>query len=152
VVGLHVRDGNGQEAAAVRSGDPVEFGLVYERRRERELPRMEVQVFVSTYLGAPVFTHATWLGGASLGEPGAGGEVRLRIPRLPLPAGHFRVGYRIYASPQARPDELVDGVESAVDLQVEGGKFFASGKLPPLEQGVCLVGGEWRMGIPQEMR
>lgn len=145
VVGLHVRDGNGQEAAAVRSGDPVEFGLVYERRRERELPRMEVQVFVSTYLGAPVFSHATWLGGESLGEPGARGEVRLRIPRLPLPAGHFRVGYRIYASPQTRPDELVDGVESAVDLQVEGGRFFESGKLPPLEQGVCLVDAEWRM-------
>jgi lipopolysaccharide transport system ATP-binding protein len=147
VVGLHVRDGNGQETVAVRSGDTVEFGLVYERRRERELPRMAVQIFVSTYLGAPVFTQATWLTGETLGEPGTGGEVVLRIPRLPLPPGHFRVGYRVYAGPQGRPDDLVDGVEAAVDLQVEGGPFFDSGKLPSLQQGVCLVEGEWRMGL-----
>ena len=145
VVGLHVRDGNGQEVAAVRSGEAVELGLVYERRRERELPRLAVQVFVSTYLGAPVFTQATWLAGETLGEPGPGGEVVLRISRLPLPPGHFRVGYRIYSEPQGRLDVIVDGVEAAVDLQVEGGCFFASGKLPSLQQGVCLVEGSWKM-------
>jgi lipopolysaccharide transport system ATP-binding protein len=145
VVGLHVRDGNGQEAAAVRSGDAVEFGLVYERCRERELPRMAVQMVVTTYLGAPVFTQATWLTGAELGEPGESGEVVLRIPRLPLPSGHFRLGYRVYAGPQGRPDELVDGIESAVDLHVEGGDFFSTGKLPSLQQGVCLVEGQWRV-------
>ena len=61
-----------------------------------------MQLFVTTYLGAPVFTQANWLTSVFFGDLPARGTLVCRIPRLPLPPGHFRIGYQLSADQRGR--------------------------------------------------
>jgi lipopolysaccharide transport system ATP-binding protein len=144
VTGLEVRNARGVPATAVRSGEDIEIALHFERRTNANFPRLAVQLLVSTYLGAPVFTQASWLTGDVFGELPQCGTIVCSIPRLPLAAGRFNLGFRIQPEMHRRADPL-DAIDPAGELTVESGDFFGSGKLPPPQAGALLVDGSWRL-------
>jgi lipopolysaccharide transport system ATP-binding protein len=141
---LEIRDGEGDPISVTRSGEAVQVALHFERYTARTYPRLAVQISVSTHLGAPVFTQASWHTGALFGDLPVRGTFICRIPRLPLPPGHFHIGFRVTAEMRGRRDRL-DEIELAAELHVEAGDFFGSGQLPKLKDGVCLVDGSWRL-------
>ena len=144
VTRVELRDGAGEPMAAARAGEEVQIALHFTRAAAGSFPRLAAQVTVTTHLGAPVFTHANWLRGDAFGDLPEQGTMICRIPALPLPVGHFAIGFRISAEERGRRDPF-DAMESAADLHVEAGDFFGTGKLPSLKLGVCLVAGEWRL-------
>jgi lipopolysaccharide transport system ATP-binding protein len=146
-VSITLRNARGQIVSAPRSGEELEIAMSFERRNQRSMPRVAVQISITTHLGAPVFTHANWLNGETFDELPDAFTISCRIPKLPLPAGHFRIGFRIgfRLRPDVRAPEAIDMIDNALDLQVEAGVFFQTGKLPPLQSGVCLVEAAWAM-------
>lgn len=144
VTAIHLFNSRGQSVPVARAGEDLDIVLHFEKRTQREFPRISVQLFVTTHLGTPVFTQANWLTGQYFGELPESGTIRCRIPRFPLPVGHFRLGYRIQPEMRAQ-DAPLDAIENAIELYVEGGAFFPHGKLPPLQAGVCLVAADWCM-------
>jgi lipopolysaccharide transport system ATP-binding protein len=144
VTGLEVRNERGATAAGVHSGEDIEIALHYERRSATTFPRLAVQIDVATHLGAPIFTQANWLKDTLFDDLPMHGTFVCRIPRLPLPAGKFHIGFRVAAEKQGKRDPL-DALDDAAELNVEGGDFFGSGKAAPAKSGVCLVDGEWRV-------
>jgi lipopolysaccharide transport system ATP-binding protein len=144
VTRLEVRNAAGQPLAIARAGAPVEIALHFERRSTRSLAGFAVQFTATTHLGAAIFTQANWLNGTSFGELPERGVFVCRIPRLPLPAGNFHLGFRLAAGERERFD-VFDEMDLAGEVHVEAGDFFGTGKLPPLKAGVCLVEGDWRL-------
>lgn len=142
-VSIELRNSRGERVAVPRSGDDVEVVIKFERKGARKFPRAAVSLAITTHLGGPVFSHGNWLNGEELGDLPDSFEVRCRIPRLPLPAGHFRLGFRLQHD--SRLPEAIDAFDNALDLHVEAGAFFPSGKLPTIQAGVCLVDASWRM-------
>ena len=61
----------------------------------------------------------------------------------PLPESSFRLSYDLSSSPVG--GVILDSLDGAAELHVEGGDFFGSGQLPNIHQGVALVGGRWEM-------
>jgi lipopolysaccharide transport system ATP-binding protein len=141
---LEMRNGEGEPVSVTRSGEDLEIALHFQRYSTRTFPRLAVQISVSTHLGAPVFTQANWHTGAMFGDLPMRGIFICRIPRLPLPPGHFHVGFRVSAEMRGRRDSL-DEMEIAGDLPIEAGDFFGTGRLPKAQDGVCLVNGTWRL-------
>jgi len=144
VTGVELRDAAGDAIPAGRAGEELQIALHFTRPSAGTFPRLAAQVTVTTHLGAPVFTHANWLRGESFGDLPEQGTIVCRIPSLPLPVGHFAIGFRLSAEERGRRDPF-DAMESAAELHVEAGDFFGTGKLPSLKLGVCLVEGEWRL-------
>ncbi|MHA3771975.1 ABC transporter ATP-binding protein [Verrucomicrobiota bacterium sgz303538] len=140
---IELRNSRGQVVPVARAGEDLDVALSFERNSARSLARLGVQITVSTHLGTPVFSQANWLTGELFREIPDTGTIVCRLPRLALPVGHFRIGFRL--QPEVRERDPFDVIESALDLHVEAGDFFGSGKLPPIKNGVCLVDGEWRM-------
>jgi lipopolysaccharide transport system ATP-binding protein len=144
VTAVEVRNARGATAASVHSGEDIEIALHYDRRSTAAFPRLAVQIDVATHLGAPIFTQANWLKDTIFDELPTRGTFVCRIPRLPLPAGKFHIGFRVAAEKQGKCDPL-DSLEDAAELNVEGGDYFGSGKAAPTKSSVCLVDGEWRV-------
>jgi hypothetical protein len=105
---------------------------------------LSMRLVVQTQMGAPVFTQWNQLAGHSFPAkvPSTGAFV-CRLPRLPLPASAYRIGYRLATAHRA--GEVLDLMHHAFDLQVEKGDFFGSGDTPLIQNGVALVPAEWRM-------
>jgi lipopolysaccharide transport system ATP-binding protein len=144
VTRIEVRNSSGQPLAIARAGSSIEVALHFERRSARNFAGLSVQITATTNLGAAVFTHANWLNSTAFDELPERGVFICRIPRLPLPAGHFHLGFRLAAGEGERLG-IFDEMDLAGELHVEAGDFFGTGKLPPLKAGVCLVDGDWRL-------
>lgn len=140
-VAIEFRNNRGQIIPVGRSGEDLNVVLHVEQMAPRPPLRLGVQITVSTHLGTPVFCQANWLTGELFRDLPEKGTITCRLPRLPLPVGHYRIGFRL--QPEVQRRDMIDGIESAIDLHVEAGNFFGTGKLPLLRDGVCLVDGEW---------
>ena len=142
ITAVELRDGLGAPAAAARIGKPLEVILHFERKAKSP-PALAVELTVTTHLGAPVFFHSTWLEGKDFETLPESGQFVCRIPELPLPVGHYHLGYRLMFGTARR--ESVDTLTDVAELHVEAGDFFGTGKLPPPKTGVCLVRAGWSM-------
>lgn len=143
VTAMELRNARGQIIPAARAGEAVEIGLHFERHAQTILPGLYVELMITTHLGTPAFIQANWLDGMEFNNLPKRGIFTCSIPKLPLPVGHFHVGFELRT--RSRVKEIYDGIENAYELHVESGDFFGSGKLPELRYGVCLVDGKWSM-------
>ncbi len=143
ITAIEMRNARGQVIPAARAGDAVEFNLHYERHSTQPLPSLAVDLTVATHIGTPVFTQANWLAGVEFGELPQRGVFVCKIQSLPLPVGHYHVGFEL--RPRMRGKAVLDAIENAYELHVESGDFFGTGKLPELRQGTCLVPGAWSL-------
>jgi lipopolysaccharide transport system ATP-binding protein len=141
---IELRDATGQPLAVARSGKTVEIALHFERAQPVGTPSLAAEIRVTTHLGAPVFFHATWLEGLDFSELPERGILAVTLEQLPLPPGHYQIGYRLSTGGHRR-SESIDAIEDAADLHVEAGDFFGTGKMPPQKTGVCLVRGHWEI-------
>lgn len=131
---------NGKSSKIFGSGNPIEIRFYYENHSATPFNNLSVEVSIRTHFDAPVFSHSNRATGDSFSDLGKSGYFALTIPRLPLPPGNFRLSYHIRSGTVA---EYHDGLQDALELQVEGGDFFGTGHVPGLSAGVCLVDGRW---------
>lgn len=143
MVAAEVRHPTGRPLQMVHSGEDVDIWLHFENPNRLQYPKLNARVYVTTHLGAPVFTQSNQLVGRSFGELPERGAFVCRIRRLPLPAGTFPVAFQL--STQYRQADIIDAVSNACELHVEAGNFFGTGLVPAIAAGVTLVPAEWRI-------
>jgi hypothetical protein len=68
------------------------------------------------------------------------GEVRLRLPRCPLPAGQFFVTLFAHVA-----GDVADWISEAAQLTVAPGDFYGTGRLPSESHSTVLVDQEWKV-------
>ena len=130
----------GQPCSTLSAGAATEIILHYQQVTRREYNNLKVEIRISTLFDAPVFSQHNQLDGVNFTTLPKKGIFVCKIPKLPLPSGSYRLTYLIRANMDY---EMVDTIEMAVDMHVEGGKFYSQGELPDIHNGVALVDASW---------
>lgn len=142
VSAIEIRGGSDSALITPMSGKDCEFWLRYTNPGGRKYNGLRVELFVRTHFDAPVFTQGNYLCGVEFENVGESGVFVCRIPRLPLPAGLYRLSYRIRAN---MGYEMVDEMKGAAEMEVVEGDFFNTGNVASIHHGVALVDAEWRL-------
>src|SRR4051812_21611944 len=121
------------------SGRDVDIVLHYRTAEGTEIRHPRIAVAVRTLLGESML----YLDSESVGEldtlPSTG-EIRLRVPRLPLQAGRY-----IVTVSAAVGLDMLDWVQHACDLTVAEGDFFGTGYRPRDTHPSVLVEHSWQV-------
>ncbi|KAB2646788.1 MAG: ABC transporter ATP-binding protein [Verrucomicrobia bacterium] len=140
---IELRDLDGRTLTTVQAGQDIDVYLFFENLTSSPRLVLRVGIFITTHFEAPVFMQDNMLTGEALGdELPAEGAFVCRLRRLPLPPSSYRLGF--YIATQGSTGSAYDSMTNAMDVHVEGGDFFGSGQLPPVQSGVALVDGKWR--------
>jgi lipopolysaccharide transport system ATP-binding protein len=113
---------NGVASDTVRTGDDLTIVLGYETAG-RPVRNASFSVSVTTLLSELMLHFDSRMVGTTFAHLPPSGELRLRVPRLPLPAGTYTVSMASEGG-----GELLDLVGRAADLVVAGGDFYGSGR------------------------
>jgi lipopolysaccharide transport system ATP-binding protein len=144
VVGLELQPGSTPAGGLIRAGQPLSLAIRFARQVPGAFPRLSAHVTVSTHLGLPIFSHANYLTGTSFGDLPEHGVLRLDLAKLPLSAGQYQVGVRLWGE-MRRGSNLLDEVETAAEFTVEKADYYGSGRLPGPRDGATLVDGTWSL-------
>lgn len=145
VTSVELRDTSGRSVTTVHAGQDLDVYLHYENTATHiAFPNLYVRFVVKNDLDVPIFTQSNVITGESFGNdiPERGAFV-CRLRKLPLPAAVFRLSFGVSSTPSG--GVVLDELENAVELHMEGGDFFGSGQLPSIHQGVALVDGRWSL-------
>jgi lipopolysaccharide transport system ATP-binding protein len=144
VTAVEFRNTDGERVNAVASGQDVDIYFYYENRTQSSWPDLKIYIDLKNQFDIPVFRHGNLYTGENVGKsmPEKGALV-CRLRKLPLPVGSYRLDYAIRT--QGHRSILMDQMDAAIDLHVEGGDFFGTGQVPSPQHGACLVDGHWRL-------
>jgi len=153
VVAIEMRNPDGTRINAVATGQDIDVFLYFENRTRQPWPDLKIYITVKNQYDIPLFTHGNLYTDDSFGAalPSCG-AFACRLRKLPLPPGTYRLNYEIRT--QGHGSRVLDQIDAAVDLHVEEGDFFGTGRLPRGREGVCLVDGDWRLlagAVPEQV-
>jgi homopolymeric O-antigen transport system ATP-binding protein len=131
-------ESSGRQVDQPVTGRDLEIILRYESANGKPIKNPTFAVAVYTTMGTRFVQCQSDVAGSAFRSVPAVGEIRVRLPRCPLPAGRYTLN--LFASISG---EVADWVRSAVVMTVADGDFYGSGRgLAPSVQTV-LVDQEW---------
>ncbi len=149
---IEFRDLQGRPVTTAQAGQDLDIFFHFENTAP-EIPRptLFVTFYVKSDLDVPIFTQSNLITGQSFDAllPEKGAFVCC-VKNLPLPSSIYRLDYVLRSAPLG--GVTLDGMDSAVELTVEGGDFFGSGQLPGVHSGVALVAADWRIETGEPSR
>jgi lipopolysaccharide transport system ATP-binding protein len=145
ITAIEFRDPQGRTVTSVLAGQDLDVLFFFENHAAHiSYPALFVHMVVKTDLGVPVFSQSNLMTGQTFGhELPATGCFVCRLKNLPLPSSNFRLGFHIGSAPVG--GVVLDKLDDAIELRVEGGDFHGSGQVPTIQEGVALVAGEWAL-------
>jgi lipopolysaccharide transport system ATP-binding protein len=140
VVGIEIKDANGNTVDSVPCGQDAYIYLCYEAQPDFRRRSVIASIACKTVLDAPVFLHHNRMTRDDFGELPEKGAFVCHLKSLPLPPATYRIAFSIISS-----GSYLDYIEDAAELSVIEGDFFGSAEVPPISHGVCLVEGDWHL-------
>lgn len=126
------------ETGLIRSGGECRIILGYETKSPLSASRVNFVVSFRGENSKRLASCSSQLASREIEDLGAAGEVECRIPRLPLMPGQYVLDIGCQVGPG-----WADMIYEAATLEVVGGHFYPSGRLPAGEMGECLMDYEW---------
>ena len=120
------------------SGRELDIVLSYEAPEGGRVRSAVFGIAIYTILGTHILQCQSDVSGASLNDLPPEGEVRCRLPRLPLPAGRYAVNVLGTAA-----GDIADWVQRACELTVTEGDFYGSGRTLAEGNQTVLVDQDW---------
>jgi lipopolysaccharide transport system ATP-binding protein len=137
---FRIESEDGKTVAVVRSGMDVTFAFEYECRSA--IVPTGIDIGFSLHRGGdeiPLFVLYSSYAGREFGPVPPTGTFRCRIPRFPLPAGHYRIEARVVAG-----GEEADWPQGGIGfVDVETGDFYGSGSSGYEHESHFLLNGCW---------
>jgi lipopolysaccharide transport system ATP-binding protein len=127
-------------APLVAAGQPTVIAFDYEKMDDRNYQGISLEMMITTMYDTPIFEQTTKLAGFSLENLAPRGRILCFIESLPLTTSSYRISYRLVGN---HGYLLLDQIDAAAELHVEGGDFFGTGLLPPPHKGHVLVAAKW---------
>ncbi len=134
--GLDARSDDGENMDVVRCGMDVTFALPYTG--SEELRSVSVTIAFYDEYSRCLMRCRSAVTDSDFDVLPAEGELRCRIPRLPLMPGFYSVMVACVVN-----GRLADKLMDAVSLQVIEGLFYETGKLPPEGTAYLLTDFTW---------
>jgi lipopolysaccharide transport system ATP-binding protein len=123
------------------TGQDLEIVLDYASSDGRPIRGAGFAIGVYTVLGALVLQLQSDVAGSDITTIPPVGSIRCKVPRLPLPAGHYVLN--LMGASGGTP---ADWVQRACELTVAEGDYFGSGRRLPDGHQTVLVDQEWGLG------
>jgi lipopolysaccharide transport system ATP-binding protein len=144
VVGFRLVDHGDQPVQSLRCGRGYQWELQVANRVGKAVSNVELALGVDDPAGARV-AHLSMnlIGATPLDLPAEGGVISVRFPRWPLAPGRY--GVTIFLTSGGR---IVDWIRQAIFVDVDGGDYYGTGKLPPHGSGLLLIDHEMRLKEP----
>ena len=144
VTGINLVGLAGSVANSVISGIDLIIELLFETRSGQpdDLSRVICSVQVLDAFGDSLFLTHNRMTGQPFSTNYSKGTIRVRIPKLPLPAGDYSISYSLI-----KDGEYLDCISQAKKLKVEAGDFYGTGEIPPSSHGKFLVHADWSVAV-----
>jgi lipopolysaccharide transport system ATP-binding protein len=142
--GISFEDPDGPVDVAV-TGDDLEIVLDYKSANSEPIRGAGFAIGVYTVLGSLVLQLQSDVAGSKVTTIPPVGSIRCKVPRLPLPAGHYVLN--LMGASGGTP---ADWVQRACELTVAEGDFFGSGRRMPEGHQTVLVDQTWALGPATE--
>jgi lipopolysaccharide transport system ATP-binding protein len=133
-------ESGGEPVDAPVTGRDLDIALRYETADGASVRNATFAVSVYNLLGVHVLQCQSDLVGAAFRDLPANGEVRCRLPRLPLPGGRYTLNVFGTAG-----GDIADWVQRAYEVTVADGDFYGTGRLPPEGHRTVLVDQRWEL-------
>lgn len=140
VSSFRVLDAQGQAVEILQSGVDYEFEFGYVNYSGQALESVIVSFAVSDDKGQTILLLRTSFTDSNVVLNANSGVVRCRLNQLPLANGTYRLP--IFFS--YRESEVLDYLQDAVSIVVEGGDFFGTGSAGLPQKCKILTKAEWR--------
>jgi lipopolysaccharide transport system ATP-binding protein len=136
---LRCVDHKGREVPGLRTGEDAHIEVSFRKNlADQDMSEVTLSLaFVSRH-GQPLILCRNDYTGDEFGTMPQNGSAICMIPNFPLMPGVYEVN--LYAE---RKGEVLDWVQSAVQIEVLEGDFFGTGRLPPRSYGTVLVKHRW---------
>jgi len=145
VTAIEFRDLDGRVVTNASAGQDLDVYFHFENNAPH-IDRRDLFLYftIKNDLDVPIFSQSNHITGEKLpAEFPERGAIVCRLHRLPLPSATFHVNYQVSSAPTG--GVVLDSLDNAVELHMEGGDFFGTGQLPSIHQGVALVDARWRL-------
>lgn len=139
--GFAIRDAQGDPAPVASAGQTITLAFSYESPSGAPLRNVHVALAVHGRFDEDLFHLATSTSASDFNVLPPRGSIVCEIPRLPLQPGQYL--FNLYCTVGG---EIADWIRHAGVIEVEGGDFFGSGRLPPPQKGPFLVDHSWEAG------
>jgi lipopolysaccharide transport system ATP-binding protein len=128
----------GRRVDAPVTGQDLDIVLRYTARDGAGIRDAEFAIGVYTQMGEVIMHLASETAGIVFASLPPEGQIRCRVPRLPLPAGRYAINLFCRTG-----FEVSDWVQRAADFTVAEGDFFGSGRRPSEGHQTVLVEHLW---------
>lgn len=133
---MRLYDTGNRPVPRARCGEPLQIGLRLVSRDDATLRDVQVGIDIRGPFDEWLANLATtWVRG-DIGCLHTAEEIRCFIPKLPLAPGRYSLDLYLGVS-----GEMADFIRGAAYLEVEGGDFYKSGRLP--RHGLFLIDHHW---------
>ncbi len=133
------RTATGVPTEAVQCGQDLEISIGY-RSDTGTLGNVSVAISVNTLSGHCMLVLSSQMVGRSFDALPSSGRFCCAIQRFPLAPGQYYLSLHCEVN-----GVLADWVQQAVQLTVEAGDFFGTGRLPPPTHGGLLIPHSWHV-------
>ncbi len=132
---FEMMDTSGFPLPVISTGQPVIFHLQLEAHKTEYDVRVQIEFF--DMYGQLCFIANNTVSNHSLSSISGVQEMKCIMPKFPLNRGLYFVNINIYAS-----NNLADEIMKVMEIDVEAGLYYETGKLPPANMGL-LVDYSW---------
>ncbi len=137
LAGLELLDQNGYPLHLISAGSAVSIRLQLDLHIANAFNVVIQLEFLDIY-GQLCFVANNSMSNHSIPKINNSQAIECFIPKFPLNTGTYSINTAIYVS-----NELSDEVFNAIDIEIEPGLFYGTGKLPPPHKGL-LVEYSWK--------
>jgi lipopolysaccharide transport system ATP-binding protein len=143
IVHFAVFDGDGNEQEYLSSGQEVDLRIYYECRENPRPKNVTVAIGISSLAGGFVALLSNQLTAEAFDQLPDRGVFSCRLPKLALAPGSYILNLIVRQN-----DVVQDWIQEAVNMTVEAGDFYGTGRMPPLSHGGVFFEQHWMANHP----
>jgi len=126
----------GQTVTSIQAGCPVTLRAVIESAVRYDSILMSMGI--NSIDDVRVCVFHTGLTGTQISVRPPNTDILCHIPKLPLAPGRYRISLKIMSG-----EQLLFWLPHAIEVSVESGDFYGTGRLPESWGGFCLIDHSW---------
>ncbi len=137
---IGIYDLSGKSIQSIAPGSDFRLKLRYENPNGLSLPGLVAGITIKSHLEVPLLNINSYVTGDTIGNKlEKSGWLTCEVRNLSLLPGFYRVDCLL--SSQAKGGKILDHVEGAMELEVQSGDFFGSGRVSHI--GVFMTPAKW---------